>query len=125
MNYTLSFENKTFQLFRNVVLAGIMVAITATLGMAGDKADTGTTIKSITPMTETLDLKEIDDPYDYFDVVGFLNHVDGKRVIIGDRDLVLTNGASASGMNLSNIVGAKLNNAGEVVLLMLISNEPN
>lgn len=121
--YTDCVTHNYYRFLLTIVLAGILITLTTGSGLAGDRNDTA--IRSITPMSKTVSLQEIDDPYEYFDMVGFLNQVNGKRVRIGDSELTLADGVSTSGLNLSNIVGAKLNAAGEVVLLMLISSEPN
>ena len=62
---------------------------------------------------------------DTFDVIGNLNLIESDRVIIGDRELPLASGAKIYRVDLSNLVGAKLNGAGEAVVVDLISDAPH
>ncbi len=105
-------------------LAVMLVMLTAAMGLAGDGADGGTTIRSI-PSMEGMESPQIQvSAGAYFDLVGILNKVDGSQIIIGNTEVSLANGVSASGLNLYNVVGAKLNSSGNVVVLELISNDP-
>jgi hypothetical protein len=64
-------------------------------------------------------------PQDVFDVVGTLNAIDDNQITIGDRQLSLASRVSASGIAKWTEVGAKLNTAGEVVALEIVSDEPH
>lgn len=90
-------------------------------------ADTGMSIRTITPVGEGANYSRRVNVRveDYFDVVGILNLIESDRVIIGDRELTLAGGAKTYRVELYNIVGAKLNSAGEAVVIDLISDEPN
>jgi hypothetical protein len=90
-------------------------------------ADKGPSIRTITPVGEGANYRSRVNmrAEDYFDVVGNLNLIESDRVIIGDRELTLAGGAKVYRVELHNEVGAKLNSAGEVVVIDLISDEPN
>jgi len=90
-------------------------------------ADKGHFIRTITPAGEGANYSSRVNmrAEDYFDVVGILNLIESDRVIIGDRELTLAGGAKTYRVELYNIVGAKLNSAGEAVVIDLISDEPN
>lgn len=99
--------------------------LTVSSGQAAGLKKTGSTIRTITPMTEVSSHRADLNAADYFDIFGILNTIEGNRVTIGDRELTLAPGVGTSGMNQWNLVGANLNNAGEVVVLELVSDEPN
>jgi hypothetical protein len=60
-----------------------------------------------------------------FDVVGSLNAIEDNQITIGNRQLTLGSTVSASGIAMWTEVGAKLNQAGEVVVLEIVSDEPH
>lgn len=60
-----------------------------------------------------------------FDLVGTLNMIDGNQITIGNRQLTLASNVSASGIAIWTEVGAKLNQAGQVVALEIVSDEPH
>ncbi len=107
----------------------LLWAVVAGFGLASGAiaADYGSGIRKISPMGETVNYSRQADirAEDYFDVVGILNRVENDRVIIGDRELILGPGVSTSLARQYNLVGAKLNRAGEVVVFDTISDEPN
>jgi hypothetical protein len=90
-------------------------------------ADTGQSIRTITPVGEGANYSSRVNmrAEDYFDVVGILNLIESDRVVIGDRELTLTGSAKTYRVELYNEVGAKLNSDGEAVVIDLISDEPN
>lgn len=90
-------------------------------------ADSAAGIRPITPLGETSSFRQRADirPQDYFDVIGILNLMENDRVVIGDRELTLAPGVRTSRARQFNLVGAKLNRAGEVVVFDVISDEPN
>lgn len=88
-------------------------------------ADAGTKIRPITPMGEMGGHRVNVSAEDYFDVVGILNLIEGDRMIIGDRELKIAPGVNTSRARQFNLVGAKLNKVGEVVVFETISDEPN
>jgi hypothetical protein len=58
-------------------------------------------------------------------VVGTLNAIDGNQITIADRQMTLAPTASASGIVKWTEVGVKLNKAGEVVVIEIVSDEPH
>lgn len=112
-----------------LILLWIMVAGGAGFGPTSGAiaADSTAGIQPITPMGETGSFRQQADirPQDYFDVIGILNLMENDRVIIGDRALPLAPGVNTFQARQFNLVGAKLNRAGEVVAFDIISDEPN
>ena len=62
---------------------------------------------------------------DYFDIVGTLNLMESRRVVIGNSELQLASGADISGVSKYDQVGAQLNKKGEVTAIVLISDIPH
>ena len=105
-------------------LIGILIAggWLATAGLAADTANVA--IRQIKP----LELGAPDAtirPRDVFDVVGTLNAVDGNQITIANRQLTLAPTVSASGIAKWAEVGVKLNPAGEVAVIEIVSDEPH
>ena len=111
------------QVFIPGAVAGLLML--ASTGLAADTGRAARAIRTITPMTEVSSHRSDLNPADYFDVLGRLNLIDGNRVTIGDRELTLAPGVRTSGIDQWNLVGAMLNNAGEIVVFELVSNDPN
>lgn len=88
-------------------------------------AEAGNAIRRITPMREMANYQVDVRAHDYFDVVGRLNLIENDRMIIGDRELNIAPGVNTSRARQWNLVGAKLNKAGEVMAFETISDEPN
>ena len=110
-------------------LIGILIA-GGWLATAGLAADSGTgaakaTIRHIRPFGESRVTDAAIRPQDVFDVVGTLNAIDGNRITIADRQMTLAPAVSASGIARWAQVGVKLNKAGEVVVIEIVSNEPH
>lgn len=105
------------------VITGILMAAPA--GMAADSRHSRNRLRTITPMTEMSSYNPDANAADYFDLIGILNSIDGNQVTIGDRQLTLAPGVGTTGMSQFNTVGANLNRAGEVVVLVLVADEPN
>ena len=110
-------------------LIGILIAggCMATAGLAADTS-TGTlnvTIRQIRPYGESSAPDATIRPQEVFDVVGTLNAIDGNQITIADRQLTLAPTASASGITKWTEVGVKLNKAGEVVVIEIVSDEPH
>ncbi len=120
----------------NTVAGYLIVALIAggwlaTAGLAADKGmrmkNTGTAnvgISQITPLELSVPDTTI-RPQDVFDVVGTLNAIDGNQITIADRQLTLASTASTSGIAKWTEVGVKLNPAGEVAVIEIISDEPH
>ena len=112
-----------------LILLWVMVAGGAGFGPTSNAiaADSTAGIRPITPMGETGSFRQRADirPQDYFDVVGILNLLENDRVIIGDRALPIAPGVRPFWARPFTLVGAKLNRAGEVVVVDIISDEPN
>jgi hypothetical protein len=108
------------------VLSGIMAAGFA-FTPAALAAEKGRAIRKITPVGETMNYSRQANirAEDNFDVIGILNLKESRRVIIGDRELPLAPGARTYRVQKYNLVGARLNKAGEAVVVDLISDEPN
>lgn len=111
------------------IVLWVMVAGVAGFGPTAGAiaADFAAGIRRITPMGEEGSFRQRADmrAEDYFDVIGILNLMENDRVIIGDRELPLASGVSTSRARQFNLVGAKLNQAGDVVVFDIISDEPN
>lgn len=107
--------------------AGTVMAIMmmASIGLAGEFGKSTSGIRNITPLSETGSHRSNANAVDHFDIVGRLNSIEGSRVTIGDRQLTLAPGVGTRGVNQHHLVGANLNGAGEVVVLELVSKEPN
>jgi len=104
----------------------VWIVITAFWPTAGAiTAEAGQTIRQITPMREMANHQVDVRAHDYFDVVGRLNLIERDRMIIGDRELKIAPGVNTSRSRQWNLVGAKLNQAGEVVMFETISDQPN
>ena len=88
-------------------------------------AEAGQAIRQITPMREMTNHQVDVRAHDYFDVVGRLNLIENDRMIIGDRELKIAPGVNTSRSRQWNLVGAKLNQDGEVVVFETISDQPN
>ena len=109
-------------------LIGILIAggWLAPMGLAADNysGTTNATIRQIKPFEVSVPDTTI-RPQDVFDVVGTLNAIDGNQITIADRQLTLTSTASTSGIAKWTEVGVKLNPAGEVAVIEIISDEPH
>ena len=116
-------------------LIGILIAggWLATAGMAADKGirtkKTGTAnvvaIRQMRHFPESSVPDATIRPQDVFDVVGTLNAIDGNQITIADRQLSLAPTVSASGIAKWAEVGVKLNPAGEVAVIEIVSDEPH
>lgn len=98
------------------------------LPSGAEAADANGSIRAITPVGETINYQRqagSTQAEDYFDVIGILNLNESDRVIIGDHELPLSRGAKIRGVSQYDTVGARLNEAGEAVIVDLISDEPN
>jgi len=108
------------------MLAAIAVALVVVfIGSTAGPAIAGRDIHKIRPIGEMQSHGSNLRAWEYFDLVGILNSVNGNQVTIGDRQLTLAPGVGTSGMSQYNVVGANLNRAGEVVELELVSNDPS
>jgi hypothetical protein len=87
-------------------------------------ADTISEIQSITPAESAARVVDI-RAKDYFDIIGTLNLIDGRRIVIGNTTLQLSGGANTSGVSLYDKVGARLNEKGEVSEIKIISDFPH
>ena len=123
MSFQIDKKKKFGQGFMVSAMVGALAM--AFIGLAADSAIAGNGIRKMTPMTEISRHQSNLSAWEYFDVVGLLNTIDGNQVIIGDRELNLASGVSTAGLNLWNLVGANLNDAGEVIALELVSDDPN
>lgn len=115
-------------------LIGILIAggCMATSGLASDKGyrmkKNGTANVAIRQIRHVRESSVPDTnirPQDVFDVVGTLNAMDGNRITVADRKLTLAPNVSASGITKWAEVGVKLNTAGEVVVIEIVSDEPH
>lgn len=115
-------------------LIGMLIAggWLATAGLAADNGirmnNTGTAnvaIRQIRHVRETSDPDATIRSRDVFDVVGTLNAIDGNQITIADRHLTLAPNVSASGVAKWAEVGVKLNAAGEVAVIDIVSDEPH
>ena len=118
-------------------LQGMLVIMIAGGGLAsvGLAADDGyraqrqtsarATIRQIRPYAESSVPDANVRAQHVFDVVGSLNAIDGNQITIGNRQLTLASTVSASGIAMWTEVGAKLNQAGMVVRLEIVSDEPH
>jgi len=109
-------------------LIGILIAgaLLAPMGLAADyrSGTTNVTIRQIAPFEVSVPDTTI-RPHDVFDVVGTLNAIDGNQITIADRQLTLAPTVSASGIAKWAEVGVKLNPAGEVAVIEIVSDEPH
>lgn len=110
-------------------LVGILIAggWLATAGWAADDgtATTNVAIRQIRHVRESSVPDATIRPQEVFDVVGTLNAIDGNQITIADRQLTLASTVSASGIAKWTEVGVKLNKAGEVVVIEIVSDEPH
>lgn len=95
------------------------------LSFGASEAEAGRTIRQITPMLEMTNHQANVRATDYYDVVGTLNLIESDRMIIGDKELKIAPGVKISRSSQWNLVGAKLDKAGAVVVVETISDEPN
>lgn len=114
-------------------LIGILIAggWLATAGMAADKGiqkhngrTANVAIRQIKPLESSAPDATL-RPQDVFDVVGTLNAIDGNQITIADRQLILASTVSVHGIAKWAQVGVRLNKAGEVVVIEVVSNEPH
>ncbi len=114
-------------------LTGILIA-GGWLATAGLAADTGIRMKKTgTANVAIRQIKPLElgasdatiRPRDVFDVVGTLNAIDGNQITIVNRQLTLAPTVSASGIAKWTEVGVKLNPAGEVAVIEIVSDEPH
>jgi len=105
-----------------VVITGIWLASSC---LAEEISNADTAILNITPMTEGSTLNTDIRAEDYFDIVGTLNLIEGSRVIVNDRELKIASGVGTSRVRQWNLVGIKLNTAGEVMVFEKLSDEPH
>jgi hypothetical protein len=104
----------------------VWIAIIACWPTAGAlAADAGHAIRQITPMREMVNHQLDVRAVNHFDIVGTLNLIESDRMTIGDRELKIAPGVDTSRARQWNLVGAKLNQAGEILVLETISDEPN
>ena len=119
-------QRKTFPYIARVlawVAIGGMVAASGCLAAEGNHTAGG--IRRITPMFE-MGSNQIDvQAENYFDIVGILNVLENDRIVVGNNELRPASGLRTSGVELSNTVGVKLNQSGEVVQMGLIHNDPH
>lgn len=124
---------KSIKIALNSILV-IMIAVggLANVGLAADDGyrtqhrSTGKiTLRQIRPYVESSAPDDNIRAQHVFDLVGTLNMVDGNQVTIGNRQLTLASNVSASGIAIWTEVGAKLNQAGQVVALEIVSDEPH
>jgi hypothetical protein len=54
-----------------------------------------------------------------------LNVLENDRIVVGNSELKPASGLKTSHMELSNIVGVKVNKSGEVVKIETIYNDPH
>ena len=95
-------------------------------GIRMNNADTATVaIRQIRHVRETSVPDATIRPQDVFDVVGTLNAIAGDRITIANRQLTLAPAVSAAGIAKWAEVGVKLNTAGEVVEIEIVSDEPH
>ncbi|MEE4113806.1 MAG: hypothetical protein V2I40_13395 [Desulfobacteraceae bacterium] len=111
-------------------LIGILIAggWLATAGLAADKGNpkqNAVAIRQIRNVRESRVPDATIRPQDVFDVVGSLNAIDGNQITIADRRLTLAPDVSASGIAKWAQVGVKLNSAGEVAAIEIVSDEPH
>lgn len=81
-------------------------------------------IKKIRPPAG-FDAGEVDVPEavrSNFDIVGKVDYKFEKRVVIGDRDFQIAEGAEISSVYEGTYVGARLNDRGEIVILERIQS---
>ena len=105
-----------------VVITGIWLASSC---LAEETGSAAWAIQDITPMTEMSTLNTDIRAEDYFDIVGTLNLIEGNRVIVDDRELKIASGVSTSLVRQWNLVGIKLNTAGDVLVFEKLSDEPH
>jgi hypothetical protein len=124
---------KSIKIALNSILV-IMIAVggLANVGLAADdgyraqyRATGKVTLRQIRPYVESSAPDDNIRAQHVFDLVGTLNMVDGNQVTIGNRQLTLASNVSASGIAIWTEVGAKLNQAGQVVALEIVSDEPH
>ena len=115
-------------------LIGILIAggWLATAGLAADTGirtkTTGTENMAIRPIRHVRETSVPDAnirTQDVFDLVGTLNAIDGNQITIANRQLTLAPTVSASGIAKWAEVGVKLNPAGEVAVIEIVSDEPH
>jgi hypothetical protein len=113
-----------------MILCLVWIAVIGILTLPGSAAaesgNAGTAIRDITPMTEIgAHGANMKNPEDYFDIVGILNVLENDRIVVGNSELKPASGLKTSHMELSNIVGVKVNKSGEVVKIETIYNDPH
>jgi hypothetical protein len=64
-------------------------------------------------------------PEDFFQIVGTVNLIEGRRIIVGDREFAIASGTSTSGVKRWSRVGLRLNKKGEVVVCERLRSEPH
>jgi hypothetical protein len=107
-----------------MLIAGGLVS---TAGLAADRRTgaSNVTIRQIRTYGESSVPDATIRPQNVFDLVGTLNAIDGNQITIADRRLTLAPTAKVSGITKWTEVGVKLNTAGEVARIEIVSDEPH
>jgi hypothetical protein len=118
-------ERSIFLRKKNVLMAMlILVSLILPIKPAAFAGE-DTVLRSIKPVPEKGDYRLRARPEASFDLVGILNAIKGKKIVIDDRKLVCVSGLRDGGVKKWSLVGVKLNRAGQVVKIVTISDEPN
>jgi hypothetical protein len=113
------------QIVQGTVIVAIAILLTAPASTAGEVGSPVPTINTITPPTQLDTARTNIRANDYFDVVGRLNLIKSNLVVIGNRKLTVKPGLGLSGVRRYNLVGANLDEKGNVVALKKITDAPN
>ena len=118
-------KNAYSRMVRWTLMTGIAGLFMVPACLAGQTGKAIPAIRTITPVTESNASHTNIRAENAFDVVGRLNLIKSNQVVIGNRKLTVKPGLSFSGVGRYNLVGATLDEHGNVVALEKISDEPN
>jgi hypothetical protein len=114
--------NKKAAILAVAVAAGLWLASPA---LAAEPGPGHAVVGGIAPLNEPDARRQDVSAGNPFDLIGTLNAIDGNTVTIGDRRLKMGPGARTSRVAPYQLVGARLNRVGEIVVLETISDEPH
>jgi hypothetical protein len=118
-------KNAYSRMVRWTLMTGIAGLFMVPVCLAGQTGKAIPAIRTITPVTELDASRTNIRAENAFDVVGRLNLIKSNQVVIGNRKLTVKPGLNLSGIGKYNLVGANLDQDGNVVALKKISDEPN
>jgi hypothetical protein len=118
-------KNTYSRMLRWTLTTGIAGLFMAPACLAGQTGRTIPAIRPITPVTPSDNASAHSRAANFINVVGRLSLINSNQVAIGNRKFTVGRGVDLSRFRNYNLVGATLDEHGNVVALKLISDEPN